>query len=623
MADRATTIALVGCARAKRPAPAPAGDLYVSDLFRKSRAYAKQCADRWFILSAEHGLLHPEQVVPPYDRELKNLSAVERAAWAARVLQALEAVLVGADRVVILAGKHYYERLVPALRERGLEVVLPLEGMGIGSRLAWLARHTRELPDARAAKVGLYERFIRLVAELGRAQGFPRLEDAVARGGLPARGVYFFIDSSEPAAPDSLPGRIVRVGAHGLITGSRSTLIGRLRQHHGSPTGGGNHRGSVFRQHVGFAMIGSGTAGASSWGSKRPDRLREASLEIEVSRYLRALLVVVLDVPDEPGPNSLRGLVERNAVGLLAGASPGEESSSPAWLGRQAKEEAIRASGLWNVRHVDHPVEAAFLRELESLAMRQLGGVRPSPRPTAGGTAAVEHERPVAAASDRAVTGKPVIELSAARFREVLSLMLRQAAARGQPWIDVTSGELHSRVGGYPGPSHRMPTCCSVMRAAMRVGDRVLAAPPKGVGASLVVRYRLDGDRAGRWKGEVDVDDQDAAYAADFEQQMRTIPRRAEAACPGYRPTMFAREVERHGGLATARKFLSTGPSVQSGLQRLAACGALHVSMECLVLRYWQLFSEEERSIALQRLHTVAAELPHLYPDLGAICRQR
>jgi hypothetical protein len=152
MADRAATIALVGCARAKRPAPAPAGDLYVSDLFRKSRAYAKQCADRWFILSAEHGLLHPEQVVSPYDRGLKNMSAVERAAWASRVLEALEAVLVGADRVVILAGKHYYERLVPALRERGVEVVLPLEGMGIGSRLAWLARHTRELPDARLRK---------------------------------------------------------------------------------------------------------------------------------------------------------------------------------------------------------------------------------------------------------------------------------------------------------------------------------------------------------------------------------------------------------------------------------------------------------------------------------------
>jgi hypothetical protein len=496
--DRATTIALVGCARAKRPSPAPAGDLYVSDLFRKSRAYAKHCADRWFILSAEHGLLHPGQVVPPYDRGLKNLSAVERAAWAARVLQALEAVLVGADRVVILAGKHYYERLVPALCERGLEVALPLEGMGIGSRLAWLARHTRELPDARAAKVGLYERFVRLVAELGRAQGFPTLEDAVARGRLPARGVYFFIDPSEPTTADSLPGRIVRVGTHGLIAGSRSTLIGRLRQHRGSPGGGGNHRGSVFRQHVGFAMIGSGTAGASSWGSKRPHRLREASLEIEVSRYLRALIVAVLDVPDEPGPNSLRGLVERNAVGLLAGASPGEESSSPAWLGRQAKEEAIRASGLWNVRHVDHPVEAAFLNELESLVARQLSGYRPLARSTGEGTLPVRRAKVEAGASDDVILQTPTVGLPAARFRDVLSLMLREAAARGQPWIDVTSGKLHSRVGGYPGPRHRMPTCCSVMRAAMRVGDRVLSAPPKGVGASLVVRYRLDGDRSRR-----------------------------------------------------------------------------------------------------------------------------
>ncbi len=102
---------------------------------------------------------------------------------------------------------------------------------------------------------------------------------------------------------------------------------------------------------------------------------------------------------------------------------------------------------------------------------------------------------------------------------------------------------------------------------------------------------------------------------------MRTLPERAEAACPGYRPRMFLREVQRHGGLATARKCLATGPSVQSGLERLAACGALHASMECLVLRHWQLFTEEERRVAHDRLHTVAASRPHHNPDLGAICR--
>ena len=37
--------------------------------------------------------------------------------------------------------------------------------------------------------------------------------------------------------------------------GSTSTLPGRLRQHRGvTSSGGGNHRGSVFRQHVGRCL---------------------------------------------------------------------------------------------------------------------------------------------------------------------------------------------------------------------------------------------------------------------------------------------------------------------------------------------------------------------------------
>ena len=115
----------------------------------------------------------------------------------------------------------------------------------------------------------------------------------------------------------------------------------------------------------------------------------------------------------------------------------------------------------------------------------------------------------------------------------------------------------------------------------------------------------------------------DDSYAEEFEKAMQALPERAETSCPGYRPTLFRREVQLHGGLATARKFLSTGQVAQSGLQRLAECGALHVSMECLVLRYWRLFNEEERNVALQRLHSVAAARPDLYADLGAICRPR
>ena len=58
-------------------------------------------------------------------------------------------------------------------------------------------------------------------------------------------------------------------------------------------------------------------------------------------------------------------------------------------------------------------------------------------------------------------------------------------------YVDVTSGDLHRRVGGYPGPSHRMPICCSVMRQSMLGGDVIVAEPPKGNGATLTIRYRL------------------------------------------------------------------------------------------------------------------------------------
>ena len=66
-----------------------------------------------------------------------------------------------------------------------------------------------------------------------------------------------------------------------------------------------------------------------------------------------------------------------------------------------------------------------------------------------------------------------------------------RAQARGLVFIEIISGELHRIVGGYPGPGHRMPVCCSVMRAAMRGGDQLLHAPPSGQGATLRIRYQL------------------------------------------------------------------------------------------------------------------------------------
>src|SRR5688572_3297116 len=81
--------------------------------------------------------------------------------------------------------------------------------------------------------------------------------------------------------------------------------------------------------------------------------------------------------------------------------------------------------------------------------------------------------------------------LQAADFRAILDATLHATQRMGRPYVDVSAGELHRDVGGYPGADHRMPTCCDVMRRAMKGGDEIVSAPPKGNGASLTIRYCL------------------------------------------------------------------------------------------------------------------------------------
>jgi hypothetical protein len=65
------------------------------------------------------------------------------------------------------------------------------------------------------------------------------------------------------------------------------------------------------------------------------------------------------------------------------------------------------------------------------------------------------------------------------------------ASQQSAKFVDIESGDVHRKLGGYPGRNHRMPACCEVMKRLMGPRDTVLADPPKGQGASLVIRYAL------------------------------------------------------------------------------------------------------------------------------------
>ena len=78
-------------------------------------------------------------------------------------------------------------------------------------------------------------------------------------------------------------------------------------------------------------------------------------------------------------------------------------------------------------------------------------------------------------------------------YRIALTAQIQQARQQNQGVLEISAGDLHRQVGGYPGSNHRMPTCCYVMRQTMKEGDIEVESPPKGHGASLCVQYKIRG----------------------------------------------------------------------------------------------------------------------------------
>jgi hypothetical protein len=136
------TVYLVSCVGKKRSAPAPAKDLYTSEWFRRARRYVEASGRPWFILSAEHGLIAPDDIIAPYEKTLNNMGVAERRAWASRVKQQLTECRPKIDRVVIFAGQRYREFLTDYFRDRSIDLEVPLKGLRIGEQLSWFGHHS-------------------------------------------------------------------------------------------------------------------------------------------------------------------------------------------------------------------------------------------------------------------------------------------------------------------------------------------------------------------------------------------------------------------------------------------------------------------------------------------------
>jgi hypothetical protein len=120
-------------------------------LLKKASAYAKQTCDRWYVLSAKHGLVHPDTVLEPSDMRLgtNRRTSPPIQSWCNRVQERLAAELAGLENVTltVLAGEQYRY----AVYNSQWPHEMPMKGLGIGQQLGWL---TEQLADTATCAAG-------------------------------------------------------------------------------------------------------------------------------------------------------------------------------------------------------------------------------------------------------------------------------------------------------------------------------------------------------------------------------------------------------------------------------------------------------------------------------------
>ncbi len=220
------------------------------------------------------------------------------------------------------------------------------------------------------------EKFYKILSKLQRKVAMRYLPACKGSMGWPPRGIYFFFDNDEPRGNNSQP-RVVRVGTHAVTNESGTSIWERLRAHRGNLSGkyvgGGNHRGSIFRHHIGTALINRDKIRCPSWGkgSSASVKIRklEHSLEIKVSKYIATLPFLCLSADDKPSARSIRKVLEKNSIALLSNFNKAIVIDPPSekWLGHYASNEFMSNSGLWNVDHVDEDYNSDFLDILNLL----------------------------------------------------------------------------------------------------------------------------------------------------------------------------------------------------------------------------------------------------------------
>jgi hypothetical protein len=120
-------LVLIGSTGGVAPGPCAAADLFTAPGFVSARDHAVRAGERWFVLSARHGLLDPDDVVSPFDNQLGDRPLGYRTAWGEWVAaQLADRMWLSGLVVEVHGGVDFAQPLRSPLGRRGAGVELAM-----------------------------------------------------------------------------------------------------------------------------------------------------------------------------------------------------------------------------------------------------------------------------------------------------------------------------------------------------------------------------------------------------------------------------------------------------------------------------------------------------------------
>lgn len=195
----------------------------------------------------------------------------------------------------------------------------------------------------------------------------------LSRTSLPLGGCCLYWEPGEKRG-DPAKQRIVRVESYPLGK-DKDEMYSQLIKHRGTIAGaykgGGNHRESILRHHIGTALMNKNQDFCDSWEEERANaavRKKEHPLESIVSSVISQMQVLIIPVKN-PDANKLK-FVEQNLIALLSNwGKEAIDPPSPGWLGHYCSNVLVRGSGLWNTNGVMLKYDRQFLAVMSAILL--------------------------------------------------------------------------------------------------------------------------------------------------------------------------------------------------------------------------------------------------------------